>query len=897
MTEISNSFAAASTRAVVTIGGGVGSEPSAPDDKLLAALPPAKRILELGRPDSQVGAAYCERHPQAQWFLADADPMTLESIAGPFDLLVLSNGLPPLAMLDMANAKVSPGATLIAAIDNAASWSALAQIIEADVDSVDAPLSPSAAYKRLLDAGWMPTLADQHPAMPPAASLVEASAPLADALGVPRRTADRTLSMARVIVQAVRGFDHAPRHAAQALFSVVVPTTRETQLRANVERSPGLHEVRAQVISYRGASSPAEALAQSLAHCDSDWVLFCHQDVYFPRGFGEQLNAVLAAVPAEARASALFGFIGMGLNRTTLACEPAGFVIDRLHRADHVHSDTALSIDELAIVVARESIHRIDPTLGWHLWATDLCLTAVCTHGVFPRIVRLPLFHNSSNDYVLPAAFHDAAASLRRKYPDFGPIHTLCGTIDDALPGQADTEDPAFPPAMNAVVTAAPDKPQQRSNSRLELLVDDVDQAVTAHLATKDYPNAMRSIAAGVHHSYRRPEFERAALYYPQLDRHLEQLAHLLHTEMQAAGKLRQASGNRRGALIIATELYELGGHSRVVEDISREFDRAFVVLTDLFDTYERQPEMVDLLTERFKHCTLVVVPAGSSWAKAENLRRLADAMEPSDIFYLGHHQDPIPFVATLSIPQTRKLLIHHGDHNPSLGCTLADVVHVDVSEGVREVCAAHLSQPTHLLPLYVSDLGVKIFPALQARAFSVVTSGHPAKFSRGGPLALQSLVQASLSTVQGVHHHIGPIDDAWVSEIRAHLRAHGIDPTRFVHHGLVPSLWTTLKGLDAAVYIGSAPIGGGRAAIEAQGCGYPVMYFGGSEAAGTAGNERLYANRELKWSNTSELAQRLDLIGPAHGAQSSRARQLYLDQHSRAPFQSAITRLLAPLG
>ena len=208
-----------------------------------------------------------------------------------------------------------------------------------------------------------------------------------------------------------------------------MPTTRETQLRANVERSPGLHEVRAQVISYRGASSPAEALSQSLAHCDSDWVLFCHQDVYFPRGFGEQLNAVLASVPAEARASALFGFIGMGVNRSTLACEPAGFVIDRLHRADHAPSDAVLSIDELAIVVARESVHRIDPALRWHLWATDLCLAAVCTHRVFPRIVRLPLFHNSSNDYVLPVGFHEAAARLKGKYPDFGTIHTLCGAL------------------------------------------------------------------------------------------------------------------------------------------------------------------------------------------------------------------------------------------------------------------------------------------------------------------------------------------------------------------------------------------------------------------------------------------------------------------------------------
>jgi hypothetical protein len=109
---------------------------------------------------------------------------------------------------------------------------------------------------------------------------------------------------------------------------------------------------------------------------------------------------------------------------------PAGFVIDRLHRADHPASDTALSLDELAIVVARDSVHRIDPAIGWHLWATDLCLTAIDTHKVFPRIVRLPLFHNSRTGWTLPAAFCDAAEKLLAKHPGFAPIHTLCGVLD-----------------------------------------------------------------------------------------------------------------------------------------------------------------------------------------------------------------------------------------------------------------------------------------------------------------------------------------------------------------------------------------------------------------------------------------------------------------------------------
>jgi hypothetical protein len=409
--------------------GGVETSEVLVDEKLLASLPAANRVLEIGRTDSSIGDLYIKKYTSAEWLRVNSEVAALEAVRGTFDLLVLSNGLPPPQLLELATSKVLTGGSLFATLKNAASWSALTDLIEGDIDATDAPLSPAAAYKHLLDAGWMPTIADQHPAMLPKTDLSACAARFADTLGVPRRTADRTLGMARIIIQAVRRFDDQPRRPGRALFSVVVPTTRVTQLRANVERSPGLKEVRAQIISYRGARSAAEALSKSIPHCDSEWVLFCHQDVYFPKGFGEQLNAVLAGVADEVKQSALFGFVGMAINRSTLLCEPAGFVIDRLHRGDYLQSDSALSIDELAIVVARDTIYSLDPMFGWHLWATDLCLTAVQSNRLLPCIIRLPVFHNSSNDYVLPESFYGAANLLKCKYPDFGPIHTLCGVI------------------------------------------------------------------------------------------------------------------------------------------------------------------------------------------------------------------------------------------------------------------------------------------------------------------------------------------------------------------------------------------------------------------------------------------------------------------------------------
>lgn len=903
----SASLHAASRPAVEVI---VHGQPRAPHDVprpldplLLNALPEAQHVLAIGC-GADLARAYRQRHPQAHWHHAD-DHAALSDIDTPCDLIVLGAGLgdrdEACALLGRLAPLTRGDATLVLQLENGASLATIERIIEADLsESLIAGAadvrtqSPASVYKLLMDAGWMPTLAGRRDAEPRSAGIAAAALSIAELLDIPRGTAQRTLTIDQFVICAKRPFAAAPTSPTVANFTVVVPTTRERQLRLNIEQSPGLHEVDARIVSCRHAHDAAEALQKALPSCDAEWVLLCHQDVYFPAGFGQRLHALLAGIPAAERQRALIGFVGMGVNTDTHSFEPAGFVIDRLHAADHPASDKAVSIDELAIVIARDSIHRIDPALGWHLWATDLCLTAICEHQVFPRIVRLPLFHNSVTDYQLPAAFFDSAALLARKHASFGPIPTLCGTIDAAFLSRRGAATASAAPTTPASAPPAPAAPAlRRCTAQRELLVDDIDQEIAAQLAQSDHPNAMRSLAAGVHHTYRRPEFERAALYYPQLDRHIEQLARLLPVTKPAPAKAQRGAAPRSGALIIATELYELGGHSRVLEDISHEVDRAVVVLTDLFDTYDRQPEMIDKLTQRFKHCTLVVVPSGSGWAKAQNLRRFAEAMRPRHILYFGHHQDPIPYVATLSMPQTRKVLFHHGDHNPSLGCTLPGLVHVDLSKGAQDVCASHLPTPPRLLPLHAPDHGVKVFAEVTGNDYSVASSGHPAKFMRHGPLALQEIVRAALGAVRGAYHHIGPLDDSWVQEIRQHLGAHAIDPDRFVHHGLVPSLWDRLKAIDAAIYIGSAPIGGGRAAIEAQGCGYPLAYFESAQAYGLADNECLYASRDLKWATPEELAAVLAAAGPRQRELSRQARQLYLDTHSHRQFKNALKQLL----
>lgn len=898
-----------------------GEAPTAPlrrhpiDTTFTGALPPAQQVLAFGCQEAALASRYERTFPGSVWHdVDDVESFLQAPAARRYDLIVLGDGLPARldagALFTALAAHAAPRANLVVQLANGATLAALERVIEADfTGDAETPAigrhTTSSLYKLLMDAGWMPTLAGHRDAPPARDGIAAAALTMADALNIPRPSLKRALGMGELVVRAQRVFDEPPAANGPARFAVVVPTTREQQLRVNVEHSPGLKEVAARIVCASGATDPAQALAAALPHCgEADWVLLCHQDVYFPRGFGHRLNEVLAAIAPHEQDQTLIGFVGMGVNAQTHAYEPAGFVIDRLEAADHPASDRAMSIDELAIVISRRSIHRIDPAMGWHLWATDLCLQSICEHQVFPRIVRMPLFHNSVTDYELPKAFVHAAAKLAAKYPAFKSIPTLCATIDEdflreasapALAGRTDAPSPPRPA----------DGPPQRIENGRDLIVDDIDDLVAQHIARGDDANALQAIAAGVHQTYRLPAFAHTALYYPQLDRHLPELSRRAERVVAAATQAHgeaSAFSPPRGTLLVATELYALGGHSRVLEDVSHEVPHPVLVLTDLFDTYARSAADLQALQQRFAHCRVVALPEGSCWNKSLMLGRLTQAMRPETIAYFGHHQDPIPFAGTLAFGESRKLLFHHGDHNPSLGCTIDGVIHVDLTDGVHALCTRHLpksggrdaapNEPA-LLQMHVPDLGLKTFHAKKSAVASAVTSGHPAKFALQGPLALQHIVQATLAALGGQHFHIGPLPDDWAAEIRAHLAAQGLDPARFVTLGLVPSLWQTLKGLDAMFYIGSAPLGGGRAAAEAQGCGYPVAYFASPEPDAMVDNAALYASRTLKWSSPQELAQVLHDALPRHAALSQAARALYTVRYSRKPFRKALQQLL----
>jgi hypothetical protein len=410
---------------------------------LLPPAAPLRQALPCARRALRIGGVACET-AGTEWVVVAAGQALP---VGPFDLVVIGHDViartPALdAMLAAIRDRTSPGASLVVDFVEPPPMALLQRCIDGDFSDDDngpfaRPLryaTPASLYKLLLDAGWMPdaahTALQPLPEGPAGAALLA----LAAARGLPPATAARRLGLVRMIVRAQRLFEDLPAAqpdaAAAGRFAVVVPTTRDAQFSADLERSPGLAEVGARLVCVRHAGTPAQALEAGQGSVDEDWILLCHQDVYFPRGFGRRLQRLLAGIPADDREATLIGFAGLGADAASGRFVRAGFVIDRWHRFDHPATAHATSIDELALVVARKSLHSIDPSLGWHLWATDLCLEAITRHHRFARIERLPLLHNSYGDYRLPDAFHVSARRLAAKHAaSFGPVPTLCGTV------------------------------------------------------------------------------------------------------------------------------------------------------------------------------------------------------------------------------------------------------------------------------------------------------------------------------------------------------------------------------------------------------------------------------------------------------------------------------------
>lgn len=306
------------------------------------------------------------------------------------------------------------------------------------------------------------------------------------------------------------------------------------------------------------------------------------------------------------------------------------------------------------------------------------------------------------------------------------------------------------------------------------------------------------------------------ALFVPELDE-LAEKANLV------IGRTGRTTRGSRLLVHVATEVYPTGGHTRVIEDITAILP-AYSHLLVLTGMQESHPNLASL-RPRFDKLNVNVhlLRMSSPTQRVMELTSLIETLSPEAVLLFTHPEDAIANVSVSGRSAPRVLFLHHSDHQPSLGASRTDYVHVDLTPGCHRFCGSRPDLKASLLNLCVADMGT--VKAVERDPIIGVTCGSPHKYAGSSEYSYAQLLAALFSGGVDQVFHIGDMPDTQKDEIRTSVAASGQDPSRILLLPNTPSLAEKLVEISPDFYLTSHPIGGGRATVEALSVGLPILY------------------------------------------------------------------------
>lgn len=284
--------------------------------------------------------------------------------------------------------------------------------------------------------------------------------------------------------------------------------------------------------------------------------------------------------------------------------------------------------------------------------------------------------------------------------------------------------------------------------------------------------------------------------------------------------------------VFIATHLAPTGGHSRLLVDLI-EAERAGefkILVTNLYNRFDAD-EVMRLYQGR--NVSLEVAPKLDLAARTRWMQQRLAEIGPRKTYMLNHHFDAVSVAAVQPDLVGDLVYIHHCDYSLALGVHIPHALHVDLSAKGFRRCREREGVPGNIkFPLIVPDHGDRTErPFLVRGHLTTCCCGGAEKFEFGSgrgsaryAYRYEELVPYILRASGGTHIHIGRLSPWMIDSIERGLKYLGVSRDRFVHVEFVEDLWLSLLEFNVDAYIGSFPMGGGRAAVEAMGAGIPLV-------------------------------------------------------------------------
>lgn len=278
---------------------------------------------------------------------------------------------------------------------------------------------------------------------------------------------------------------------------------------------------------------------------------------------------------------------------------------------------------------------------------------------------------------------------------------------------------------------------------------------------------------------------------------------------------------------ILATEVYPIGGHTRIIEDIQRSLPPGScrLILSDPnghYDHFGPAARNLDFIRPMFD--SILICKNPSVIGRCFEIYALLRAIDPSRVFLLGHHGDITPALACWPFREVVNF-IHHTDYLPCIGASTGAFKHLDVTYACHSRCREHVRGARYVgmsLPYSVKAQQKDLAPRTR---LTVATSGTQRKFNGSRLFRWTDWAIAALSSSGEVDlKHIGPVTPEFAAGVHAALSEHRIDPRRYEFVGQVRSVAAALDQCSADVYLSSYPEAGFRANLEALASGLPVV-------------------------------------------------------------------------
>src|ERR1700678_840838 len=374
------------------------------------------------------------------------------------------------------------------------------------------------------------------------------------------------------------------------------------------------------------------------------------------------------------------------------------------------------------------------------------------------------------------------------------------------------------------------------------------------------------------------------ALFIPELDQLTRKASFVIksRTEIPTNAKI---------LVHVSTEVIPTGGHTRVVEDIAAalpEYQHVLIITS----MHNSDPPWA-LLAPRFEEARIDVrlLRTVSYAEKARELSSLISVLGPEAVLLFAHQYDSVAYVGVPVDASPRVLFLHHADHQPSLGASRVDYLHVDLTPACHRICASRPLLRPSLLNLMAKDVGTVQF--VDRQSIIGVTCGSSHKYAGASEFSYGHLLAALFSAGVNRVLHIGEMAAWQKDEIRADIFERGQDAGRVLFLPDTPSLAAKLIEISPDFYLTSHPLGGGKANVEAMSVGLPILYVCPASTTPLLNPDMTFAT-SVPVSTLQQVPDAVRRLEAGKKLLAIRSRAAYEKHYSAAAFRERLLSLIS---